>query len=1077
MFGSGRDYIGVYRNESGTSYLDGEVALTNLGGVFQRARGDLDFRINGYEGELTFPLTQTEVDGLIALIKEGINLEAEPSIPPELEPEPEPMPEPEPEPQPQPEPEPIPEPEPQPEPEPTPEPEPEPQPEPEPIPEPEPQPEPEPTPEPEPQPEPQPEPTSAEGEIDLSQITVSGYLSHEGDLIVTNKKDQRLDIGMVGFSAGANEITVGAKNFGASLPFGYTAFNVEVYLDGVNAGTISIPASNDTVQFGSLPVTMDVGKTAQLELVWVNDLWLAPGFDANIAYASVNIASITEPEPQPEPEPTPEPEPQPEPEPTPEPEPEPQPEPQPEPTSAEGEIDLSQITVSGYLSHEGDLIVTNKKDQRLDIGMVGFSAGNNEIKVGARNFGAKLPTGYDAFEVEVYLGGVLEGVISIPAHESIVQTGSLIVNFPDGKMAQLELVWVNDLWQAPGVDANIAYASVNIASTYLRITSQIPDFTNQSFLTVSYQAGNELKEKSFTLTEGENDLVIMELDGQGNQITLSFKVTLDTIPPDIQLTSVVSVSTTSSRLTVDYTVDGIAKQKLFSLSEGTNSLNIQETDLAGNTTVYSFQIEYLPPEIPDPGEYPNQFSPLGINLASVTNWSPQIVFNDVFKSAKLVKVSPTETKAVMMIAIDGHFPSGEYTVLYDGEGTIEYLRDPKLVSKEPGREVINVQANKGIELRLHETNPNNPIRNVRVIMPGYEDTYQKQPFYLPFLEKLKNFKTLRFMDLMRTNGNKSFGNVTWANRSKVTDLTQRGEKGVALEYLIDLANALNIDPWFNVHHSATDDYVQGMAQLIKDRLNPNLKATIEYSNEVWNTSFNQSSYATSQGKARGYATGSANARSRFYAQRSAEVFQIFDSVFGASAPDRLIKTMGSNHQNTGDSKQILDWEVEDANGNKTGKKAYEYADTFAVAPYWGHSFSNPTGPITMTLDQFFDALRDEIYGKIQSKTIAQAEIANTRGLRLVAYEGGQHLVAHSNPEAEAFFHAANRDPRMMQLYLEDLLIWKAAGGTQYTSFTFVKPYDRYGSWGILEWMDQDVTTAPKYQALLDFIVNNPNWWE
>lgn len=67
--------------------------------------------------------------------------------------------------------------------------------------------------------------------------------------------------------------------------------------------------------------------------------------------------------------------------------------------------------------------------------------------------------------------------------------------------------------------------------------------------------------------------------------------------------------------------------------------------------------------------------------------------------------------------------------------------------------VININEGKaGIELILSKTNPGNPVRNVRFIMPGFEDRYEKFPFYPPFLETIKRYSELRYMDFLHTNG-------------------------------------------------------------------------------------------------------------------------------------------------------------------------------------------------------------------------------------------------------------------------------------------------------------------------------------
>ena len=46
-----------------------------------------------------------------------------------------------------------------------------------------------------------------------------------------------------------------------------------------------------------------------------------------------------------------------------------------------------------------------------------------------------------------------------------------------------------------------------------------------------------------------------------------------------------------------------------------------------------------------------------------------------------------------------------------------------------------------------KSNPLNPIRNIRVLLPGFDDTYAaKSPFHPYFIKSLSRFNTLRFKD-------------------------------------------------------------------------------------------------------------------------------------------------------------------------------------------------------------------------------------------------------------------------------------------------------------------------------------------
>ena len=74
----------------------------------------------------------------------------------------------------------------------------------------------------------------------------------------------------------------------------------------------------------------------------------------------------------------------------------------------------------------------------------------------------------------------------------------------------------------------------------------------------------------------------------------------------------------------------------------------------------------------------------------------------------------------------------------------------------------------------------------------------------------------------------------------------RERDGVPIEVMINLANTLHGDPWFCIPHQATDDYVRQFAALLRARLDPTLRPHIEYSNEVWNTSFAQTQWAIAE---------------------------------------------------------------------------------------------------------------------------------------------------------------------------------------------------------------------------------------
>jgi len=497
----------------------------------------------------------------------------------------------------------------------------------------------------------------------------------------------------------------------------------------------------------------------------------------------------------------------------------------------------------------------------------------------------------------------------------------------------------------------------------------------------------------------------------------------------------------------------------------------------------------------------NEDSALGINLGGVTYYSTEIVFVDLFKHSQQFKsqapgksygqggpLDLTEDGWVRSLADNGQFADsivlsqindryigGEYTCLYEGDGEIKFAHGISVLQPQPSRInppyvwriKIEVKPDQNLlSLRIVKTNAGNPVRNIRLILPGFEGTYEQQPFHPEFLARWAKFKVIRFMDWQRTNGSRQ---VNWPDRPTPNMQTQGIDIGVALEYMIELANILNADPWFCMPHLATDDYVRQFAQMAKEQLKPSLKVYIEYSNECWNSIFGQARYCRDKGKELGLSDNDYQAQLRFYSRRSVQIFRIWEEVFGGK--DHLVRVLAAQSANPWTSEQVMDFE-----------DAYKYADVLGIAPYFGYELGSPKTQNEVA-KMSVDAVLDACHGLVKkgNETIArQAQLARQRGLRLVAYEGGQHLVGHggaeNNKQLEELFHAANRHPRMKQLYLEYLSGWRQNGGTMMAIFSSMGRYSKWGSWGLMEYHGQPAAEAPKYQAVIEFLEKNPRWW-
>jgi hypothetical protein len=404
-------------------------------------------------------------------------------------------------------------------------------------------------------------------------------------------------------------------------------------------------------------------------------------------------------------------------------------------------------------------------------------------------------------------------------------------------------------------------------------------------------------------------------------------------------------------------------------------------------------------------------------------------------------------------------PFSQYVVLYDGEGRIEFgAGSAQVTSRAAGRMTITIQS-VPVLLEVRETNPENPLRNIRVVPVEWESNYQTQIFHPVFLQSLSGYPVIRFMDVMRTNNNPS---VNWSDRTTPDSSTQGTSRGMALEYMIMLANRVGFDPWFTIPFNATDDYIRSFATMARDQLDPGRRVVIELSNEVWNCLFSQCTQARALGLANGLSGEATQAGHFWYARRSVQMFQIFEEVFGGT--QRLYRVLASQSANDWVSRQVTQFE-----------NAGQYADALAIAPYFGVTVA------PARLDEYIDLTVDELI----ARTAGQIEtgipqyirnhltIASNLGLDLIAYEGGQHFVGINGVENNAtlnqLFDDVNRDPRMRCLYRQYLDTWsEITGGGAFALFNYISSWSIYGRWGVLEYQTQPIADAPKYQGILEF---------
>lgn len=228
------------------------------------------------------------------------------------------------------------------------------------------------------------------------------------------------------------------------------------------------------------------------------------------------------------------------------------------------------------------------------------------------------------------------------------------------------------------------------------------------------------------------------------------------------------------------------------------------------------------------------------------------------------------------------YPAGDYTLLYDGRAAFG-VTGGTIVAQAPGRALVRVVPNAGLglHLRLLATNPNDYARNVRLILPGFANSYRTSPFYPAFVQSLQGQDVIRFDAWMQADSYAA--SAVWPLRPHVDRFTQALPGGVAPEYAIALANATGKTPWFALPVGATNQYVYRFADLVHRTLDPRLNAIFQYGGAVWQAGTPGNAWAIAAGHNVGLASDPQTAALDWYGTRSVQVFALVARAFGNDA--------------------------------------------------------------------------------------------------------------------------------------------------------------------------------------------------
>jgi len=444
---------------------------------------------------------------------------------------------------------------------------------------------------------------------------------------------------------------------------------------------------------------------------------------------------------------------------------------------------------------------------------------------------------------------------------------------------------------------------------------------------------------------------------------------------------------------------------------------------------------------------------------------------------------------------DGDFMidlSGAYKLSFTGEATLQSAEGMLDVRSQMYDRTTNtttadvvVKPGQGLLFvkfvntrRTPDSAPNTGIADVRLLRPGY-DLSTTDTFTPWILEAVQPFSTLRFMNWVGGNNiNPPFesenATLEWSERTLPAMRQNQGE-GVAWEYVIELANLTGKNVWINIPIHASDDYVTGLAQLLKDTLHADTLIYIESSNEVWNGIFTQNEYNQKAAEAE-VAAGNSTLNNdgtlltglwgqRRHIRRLMEISNIFRGVFGDDAINTRIRVIHSWWALATDAYELqLEWL------NATYGPPNQYLYAVAAAGYFNVEGISDDA----TSDEVFKRLRTSSENNVSGRLALQA-VADRYGLKHALYEAGPDTAGPLQWDRDTRLLLtlidAHRDPRMKELVLYDIWNhWLAnpdLDADMYIYFTLQSAYSRWGMWGLTE--DIMALQTPKFQAITDLV--------
>lgn len=501
--------------------------------------------------------------------------------------------------------------------------------------------------------------------------------------------------------------------------------------------------------------------------------------------------------------------------------------------------------------------------------------------------------------------------------------------------------------------------------------------------------------------------------------------------------------------------------------------------------------------------------PIGTNIDEVTYYSTQLMFKNCFlqssywfttdttmlfstwNTATNIPMRPdgypthvpyldsssqwSLVHTLILRNIGGYYPSGNYYIFWEGTGrvSLEFDSGNHTFTLSGGSFAVSAPSQNGIHVIIRNSQLSDPVHNIRIVHQNDLPTYLTQPFNDTLMSFLSDFSCLRFMWPMEPM---SAALVNWNDRTRADNFTQANtSRGIAYEYIIQMANLLQKDVWICVPHRANDAFIDSLANLFENTLNPSLKVYVEYGNELWNSIYSQQeNYIQQQGNTLGYPGPLWEKGWLFGAKRAVDCHRIFENHFGINSP-RVVKVLAGFTTIPWLSGFLLN-----AYNNTAYNPSGVTVNAFAIAPYFGGWVADAIGNAgqidSITVPQIVDSLYKSIrYTETSPDMNGQVAATSAFGIPLICYEGGQHLVSNLYQNDTTLTNkliATNADPLMEQVMCEYLdSVYTINPGNLFVYYSSINYPSQYGSWGMKASLYHTDTQSPKYRAIKNCVLS------